>query len=542
MHLKQLKEKKGVFVEEKKEEVDMQATNVMGLGQSISQKQLTELYAKLKELQESNENSKKDLSLKATQMKAQITKIRDEKLEVEKKLFDTEFALTEKETHISQLKDEKASEVEKLQTQVTELTDKVEWFRSNQKLLSADESEQRDAFKKMQELQEQVDRSKDDKKRLRELEKKCKLLQETVQSKDPNSLQLLIAATKAEEVEDTGKHEMKGKITRLEEEMEFQAKEHEKKILSLRQEMEKIRQHYESKLKQATDSAKRPAEAPLPKSTRRPPSARSTTQQQPQPGQHPAELENIELREQVDRLREKCNHLAQKVVNQEHRISAQRRPSFGSGVGSIPASPKLSEKASPSANRDIKDLFYQNQSEAASPTQKSPNDKLQISSSKRLNPFESANDSKERGIPQLIKLMSKQLGDLSMFGKAQTVKTNKFYTICNDMNVKVSLEEVKRLVHHLDNLRDTDEATFLDKDDDAIDLVQLRNLLNPQSAAPEATTSEMKRLIGENKRLRAMLEDEDGFNDIKIQKLRSEIADSEMDKRNLKVKVDKLEA
>ena len=89
----------------------MQATNVMGVGQSISQKQLTDLYAKLKDLQESNENSKRDLSLKATQMKAQLSKLRDEKLEVEKKLFDTEFSLTEKETHIEQLKEEKANEV-----------------------------------------------------------------------------------------------------------------------------------------------------------------------------------------------------------------------------------------------------------------------------------------------------------------------------------------------------------------------------------------------------------------------------------------------
>lgn len=249
MALKQLKEKKGVYVEEKQEEVDMQATNVMGVGQSISQKQLTDLYAKLKELQESNENSKRDLSLKATQMKAQITKIRDEKLEVEKKLFDTEFTLTEKETHIEQLKDEKASEVGQLQTQVNELSEKLDWFRSNQKLLSADESEQREAFKKMQELQEKVDRGKDDKKRLRELERKCKLLEESVKSKDPNSLQLLIAATKAEQIEDTGKHELQGKVKRLEEEMEFQASEYEKKLRSLRQEMEKIRQHYESKVK-----------------------------------------------------------------------------------------------------------------------------------------------------------------------------------------------------------------------------------------------------------------------------------------------------
>lgn len=141
--------------------------------------------------------------------------------------------------------------------------------------------------------------------------------------------------------------------------------------------------------------------------------------------------------------------------------------------------------------------------------------------------------------------MARDLGDLQMFGgKATTVRTAKFYTACNDRNVKLSLDDVKRLVRHLDDLRDIDEATFLDED--AIDIVQLRALLNPTAGkrtAPEAASGpEMKRLLEDNKRLREMLEDDNGFNDIKVQKLRSEVADSEMDKRQLKQKVDKLEA
>ena len=79
--------------------------------------------------------------------------------------------MTEKETHIEQLRDEKQKSVSNLEQQVTELTDKLDWFRSNQKMISADETEQRDVFSKMQALQQQVDRSKDDKKRLKELEK-----------------------------------------------------------------------------------------------------------------------------------------------------------------------------------------------------------------------------------------------------------------------------------------------------------------------------------------------------------------------------------
>jgi len=59
-----LKEKNGVFVEEcGEEDINIQAQNVMGASQAISQKQLNDLQEKLKSLQESNENSKRDIMI-----------------------------------------------------------------------------------------------------------------------------------------------------------------------------------------------------------------------------------------------------------------------------------------------------------------------------------------------------------------------------------------------------------------------------------------------------------------------------------------------
>lgn len=63
--LKALKERKGIFVEENEDEVNIQAKNIMGANQSISKNQLEELYNTLKVLQSQNENSKKDLNLQA---------------------------------------------------------------------------------------------------------------------------------------------------------------------------------------------------------------------------------------------------------------------------------------------------------------------------------------------------------------------------------------------------------------------------------------------------------------------------------------------
>lgn len=70
-----------------------------------------------------------------------------------------------------------------------------------------------------------------------ELEKKCKLLEETIKSKNPNSIGMLIQAAKAEPNEDlqnNSKRELQAKVDRITFEMEFQEKEFEKKIRTMR--------------------------------------------------------------------------------------------------------------------------------------------------------------------------------------------------------------------------------------------------------------------------------------------------------------------
>ena len=63
----------------------------------------------------------------------------------------------------------------------------------------------------------QVAKSKDDKKRVAELEKKCRLLEDTLKSKNPNSIGMLIQASKTEAAIDggdfEGKRELQEKIS-----------------------------------------------------------------------------------------------------------------------------------------------------------------------------------------------------------------------------------------------------------------------------------------------------------------------------------------
>lgn len=64
-----MKNKNIVFVETKEEEPDIQATNVMGSSNAISEKQLKELHELVRGLRSENDDLKRDWAVKETQLK-----------------------------------------------------------------------------------------------------------------------------------------------------------------------------------------------------------------------------------------------------------------------------------------------------------------------------------------------------------------------------------------------------------------------------------------------------------------------------------------
>ena len=86
--------------------------------------------------------------------------------------------------------------------------------------------------------------AEEDRARARDLEKKCKLLEETIKARNPNSIPMLIQASSQvakEEDDDRGKKQLKYRIQQLEAEMEDRDKDFERRIRSLRQEQERMR-------------------------------------------------------------------------------------------------------------------------------------------------------------------------------------------------------------------------------------------------------------------------------------------------------------
>ena len=126
-------------------------------------------------------------------------------------------------------------------------------------MLSEQESESQEQLKELLGLRDKVKKQEEEVRRARDLEKKCKLLEETIKAKNPNSIPMMLQAVKetatAPEVP-----ELKSRIKSLEVQLDEKDKEFERKLRTLRQETERVREQYEQKGQGKGPEAKRVAE------------------------------------------------------------------------------------------------------------------------------------------------------------------------------------------------------------------------------------------------------------------------------------------
>lgn len=101
----------------------------MGLGNAISQKQLQDLHLQLQKLQVERLDLDRDFNLKEAHLKSQINRLRDEKATIEKQLYDTEFVVGEKDKELQKVKEEWIQDKRKMQDEISQLQDKVSFFR-----------------------------------------------------------------------------------------------------------------------------------------------------------------------------------------------------------------------------------------------------------------------------------------------------------------------------------------------------------------------------------------------------------------------------
>ena len=118
-----------MFVEDQKDDLDIDTVNTMGLSHAISHQQLTDLHSQLQKLQGERLDLDRDFNLREAHLKAQVAKLRDEKAQVEKQLYDTEFLVGERDKELQKIRDEWIKERQTLKDEISQLQDKVSFFR-----------------------------------------------------------------------------------------------------------------------------------------------------------------------------------------------------------------------------------------------------------------------------------------------------------------------------------------------------------------------------------------------------------------------------
>lgn len=185
-------ERAEVYVEAQKEELDIDTVNTMGVAGAISQKQLAEMHEKLQRLQGRELDREREWAIKEEQLKGQVKQVREEKAGVERQLYDTEFVMGEKDRELAKVKEDWIKEREKMKDEIKELQDKISFFRQNQKLLSDQDQETQSQLKDLASLRLNLSKLESEVKKTRDLEKKCKLLEETLKAKTPNSIPMML--------------------------------------------------------------------------------------------------------------------------------------------------------------------------------------------------------------------------------------------------------------------------------------------------------------------------------------------------------------
>jgi chromosome segregation ATPase len=71
----------------------------------------------------------RDFNLKEAHLKSQINRLRDEKATIEKQLYDTEFVVGEKDKELQKIKEDWIQDKHRMQDEISQLQDKVSFFR-----------------------------------------------------------------------------------------------------------------------------------------------------------------------------------------------------------------------------------------------------------------------------------------------------------------------------------------------------------------------------------------------------------------------------
>ena len=185
-------DKKKVYVEGQADEVSISTANLMGPDNSISQKDLKELQDRVSKLVLEKDDMTRDWVAKESTLKSLNDQVRAQKVAVEKQLIQSEFLVGQRNQEISVMRQQNMAERELNETKIKELESKIAFFLDNQKILSEQQKTITQQNRELNNMKNIKLQAEDDREKRIQTENRCKILEETIKKRNPDSIPMLI--------------------------------------------------------------------------------------------------------------------------------------------------------------------------------------------------------------------------------------------------------------------------------------------------------------------------------------------------------------
>jgi chromosome segregation ATPase len=243
-----VKETGSVLVVEDEKDLHAKVLNDLGIDHAITQKEYNDLKEKLYKAEKRLADFDQESSMKEIDYKNEIDKIREQRVESERKLINLDSALKTQISMNDKLKEEFGNAMSKLQSEKDEVEQKLGWYMENQDMLGQDYEKLKEKDARIEQLKEEIlsMKTKDGgKKRISSLEKQVKDLQEALTKKNPDSIPMLLNAIKPSIEEQEEYRKLKQENEKLKKTIQEKDDEFDKKIRNLRVEIDKMKARYE---------------------------------------------------------------------------------------------------------------------------------------------------------------------------------------------------------------------------------------------------------------------------------------------------------
>lgn len=243
-----IKETGTVMIVEDDKDLHTQVLNDLGIQHAITQKEYSELKEKLFKAEKQKVDQEQEFKIREIDYKSEIEKIREQRVEAERKLISLDSALKTQISAYDRLKEDFTNATTKLQSEKDEAAQKLDWYMENQDMLDKDVLLLKKKDERIDELKEEINTLKlkdGGRKRIVQLEKQVKDLEEALKKKHPDSIPMMLSAVKPSFEEEEAYRKLRQENEKLKKTLQEKDDEFDKKIRTLRLDIDKMKNKYD---------------------------------------------------------------------------------------------------------------------------------------------------------------------------------------------------------------------------------------------------------------------------------------------------------